>query len=112
MIEKSSVGEYIGFRIVSTSTELYPGLRWHYGYKQRKKVTLIVWLLQIIDRKQNILTAITEFGVAVTTSNFPTDFSNIAGVFNIGSPKLPIRLNSHYPKPTLKYCQKDEKLLA
>ena len=63
----------------------------------------------IIDRKQNNLTAITEFGVAVTTSNFPNDFSNIAGVFNIGSPKLLIRFNFQHPKTTLKHCQKNEK---
>ena len=112
MIENGSVGEDTEFRSISTTSEHYAQLRQHSGYKQRNKVTLIICLLKIIDRKQNNLTAITEFGVAVTTSNFPNEFSNIAGVFNIGSRRLLIRFNSQYPKTTLKHCQKNEKLLA
>ena len=84
----------------------------HYGYKQRNKVTLIVCVIQIIDRKQKKLTTISEFGVAVPTSNFPNDIANIVRVFNIGSPKLLKWFNSQYPEATLKFCQKDEKVLA
>ena len=85
---------------------------WHYGYKQRNKVTLIVCVIQIIDRKQKKLTTISEFGVAVPTSNFPNDIANIVRVFNIGSLKLLEWFNSQYPEATLKFCQKDEKVLA
>ena len=106
------MGEDTEFRIVSAPAEHKAELRWHYSYKQRNKVTLLVCLLQIIDWKRNNLTAITEFGVTVTTSNFPNDFSNIADVFNIGSPKLLIRFKCQYPKTTLKYCHKNEKWLA
>ena len=48
----------------------------------------------------------------MTTPNITNDSSNIARVFNIGSPKLLIWFNSQYPEATLKFCQKDEKLLA
>ena len=50
--------------------------------------------------------------VSVITSNFPNDSSIIAGVFNIGSPKRLILFHFRYIKTTLKFCQKDEKLLA
>ena len=48
----------------------------------------------------------------MTTPNITNDSSNIARVFNIGSPKLLIWFNSQYPEATLKFCRKDEKLLA
>ena len=97
----------------SESFQLQLSIRQSFGtlwlQTEGNKVTLIVCLLQIIDRKQNNLTAITEFGVAVTTSDIPNDFSNIAGVFNIGYSKLWIRFSSPYPKTTLKHCQKNER---
>ena len=48
----------------------------------------------------------------VITSNFTNNFSTIEGVFNIASPKRLILFHFRYPKTTLKFCQRDKKLLA
>ena len=84
---------------------------WHYGYKQRNKVTLIVCVIQIIDRKQKKLTTISEFGVAVPTSNFPNDIANIVRVFNIGSPKLWNDLTPSTQKPLWNSVRRMKKYL-
>ena len=83
----------------------------HYGYKQRNKVTLIVCVIQIIDRKQKKLTTISEFGVAVPTSNFPNDIANIVRVFNIGSPKLWNDLTPSTQKPLWNSVRRMKKYL-